>query len=169
MKKLSKYIFVFFILLYGCEGYLKEINDLATWTLETKPNFDLPETSKPLSSSTLTSIVRLKYDSGNKDSDDDDFIEEDINASKVMAIINVKGDPILLSDDDIERLYYIAQAQIYENFKVIIVSEGDAINTKDITSSIKQQLLSFDVDPSYIQVMFDNSAKKDFLRVKILR
>ena len=60
MKKLSKYIFVFFVLLYGCEGYLKEINDLATWTLETKPNFDLPETSKPLSSSTLASMVRLK-------------------------------------------------------------------------------------------------------------
>ena len=168
MKKLSKYIFVFFILLYGCEGYLKEINDLATWTLETKPNFDLPETSKPLSSSTLASIVRLKYDSVNKDSDDD-FIAEDINASKLMAVINVKGDPFLLSDNDTERLYYIAQAQIYENFKVIIVSEGDAINTKDITSSIKQQLLSFNVDPSYIQVMFDNSAKKDFLRVKILR
>ena len=86
-----------------------------------------------------------------------------------MAVINVKGDPFLLSDNDTERLYYIAQAQIYENFKVIIVSEGDAINTKDIISSIKQQLLSFDVDPSYIQVMFDNSAKKDFLRVKILR
>jgi len=168
MKKLSKYIFVFFILLYGCEGYLKEINDLATWTFETKPNFDLPETSKPLSSSTLASIVRLKYDSVNKDSDDD-FIAEDINASKLMAVINVKGDPFLLSDNDTERLYYIAQAQIYENFKVIIVSEGDAINTKDITSSIKQQLLSFNVDPSYIQVMFDNSAKKDFLRVKILR
>ena len=74
MKKLSKYIFVFFILLYGCEGYLKEINDLATWTLETKPNFDLPETSKPISSSTLASIVRLKYDSVNKDSDDDFII-----------------------------------------------------------------------------------------------
>ena len=168
MKKLSKYIFVFFVLLYGCEGYLKEINDLATWTLETKPNFDLPETSKPLSSSTLASMVRLKYDSDNKDSDDD-FIVEDINASKIMAIINVKGDLSLLSDNDIERLYYVAQAQIYENFKVIIVSEGDSINTKDITSLIKQQLLSFDVDPSYIQIMFDNSAKKDFLRVKILR
>ena len=168
MKKLSKYIFVFFVLLYGCEGYLKEINDLATWTLETKPNFDLPETSKPLSSSTLASIVRLKYDSDNKDSDDD-FIVEDINASKIMAIINIKGDPSLLSDNDIERLYYVAQAQIYENFKVIIVSEGDSINTKDITSLIKQQLLSFDVDPSYIQIMFDNSTKKDFLRVKILR
>lgn len=168
MKKLSKYIFVFFVLLYGCEGYLKEINDLATWTLETKPNFDLPETSKPLSSSTLASIVRLKYDSDKKDSDDD-FIVEDINASKIMAIINIKGDPSLLSDNDIERLYYVAQAQIYENFKVIIVSEGDSINTKDITSLIKQQLLSFDVDPSYIQIMFDNSAKKDFLRVKILR
>ena len=46
-----------------------------------------------------------------------------------MAVINVKGDPFLLSDNDTERLYYIAQAQIYENFKVIIVSEGDAINT----------------------------------------
>ena len=95
MKKLSKYIFVFFVLLYGCEGYLKEINDLATWTLETKPNFDLPETSKPLSSSTLASIVRLKYDSDKKDSDDD-FIVEDINASKIMAIINTIKSKFLL-------------------------------------------------------------------------
>ena len=169
MKKLSNYIFVIFVLLYGCDGYLKEINDLANWTLETKPNFDLLETPKPLSSNTLASIVRLKYDSDNEDSEDDNFVTEDINASKIMAIINVKDDQSLLSDNDIERLYYIAQAQIYENLKIIIVSEGDVINSKDITSSIKQQLLSFDVDPSYIQIMFDNSAKKDFLRVKILR
>ena len=101
--------------------------------------------------------------------ENDEFIADDIRELRVMAIINFKNDDYFLKEIDIERLYYIAEAQIFEKFEVILVSEGNASNSYKIMESIKNKLLLFKVNQNNVKVLFENISKENFLRVKILR
>ena len=173
MYKLIFYLYItsFLFLFNACEyegkDLLNDLNTFKEWSIDTKPNYNILGNPKPLSSSTLASIVRLENEPLRIDNDE--FIADDIRELRVMAIINFKNDDYFLKEIDIERLYYIAEAQIFEKFEVILVSEGSAINSYKIMESIKNKLLLFNVNQNNVKVLFENISKENFLRVKILR
>lgn len=157
------------ILFASCENTIEEFNDFVDWSIQAKPQNNIPIDLKPISSDTLAAIIKLERESNNQELEEDDFLKEDINASRVLALIQFNENDSFISETDFKKLYYIAQAQQSEMFKIILVSEGNLGNTSHFTESITKQLLAYDVDPNNIQIMFDNRDKKDFLRVKILR
>ena len=173
MYKLIFYLYIasFLFLFNACENegkdLLNDLNAFKEWSIDTKPNYNIPGDLKPLSSSTLASIVRLKNEPLRIENDE--FIADDIRELRVMAIINFKNDDYFLKEIDIERLYYIAEAQIFEKFVVTLVSEGNASNSYKIMESIKNKLLLFKVNQNNVKVLFENISKENFLRVKILR
>ena len=173
MYKLIFYLYItsFLFFFNACENegkdLLNDLNAFKEWSIDSKPNYNIPGDWKPLSSSTLASIVRLENEPLRIENDE--FIADDIRELRVMAIINFKNDDYFLKEIDIERLYYIAEAQIFEKFEVILVSEGNASNSYKIMESIKNKLLLFKVNQNNVKVLFENISKENFLRVKILR
>ena len=173
MYKLIFYLYItsFLFLFNACEyegkDLLNDLNTFKEWSIDTKPNYNIPGDFKPLSSSTLASIVRLENEPLRIKNDE--FIADDIRELRVMAIINFTNDDYFLKEIDIERLYYIAEAQIFEKFEIILVSEGNASNSYKIMESIKNKLLLFKVNQNNVKVLFENISKENFLRVKILR
>jgi len=173
MHKLIFYLYIasFLFLFNACENngkdLLNDLNAFKEWSIDTKPNYNIPGKPKPLSSITLASIVRLENEPFGIEKDE--FIVDDIKELRVMAIITFKNDDYFLKEIDIERLYYIAEAQIFEKFEVIIVSEGNTTNSYKIMESIKNKLLLFKVNQNNVKILYENISKENFLRVKILR
>ena len=156
-------------LMAACENegkeILDEINSFYEWSFDTKPHYATPGDIRPISSNTLAAIVKME----NEFSETDLKNNENNEDFKIIAIIDFEDNRYTLTDRDIERLYYIAQAQIYEKFEIKIVSEGAISETLEVIELIQAKLLSYEVDPSYIQINYENFHRDDFLRVKILK
>ena len=101
MYKLIFYLYItsFLFLFNACENeskdLLNDLNAFKKWSIDTKPNYNIPSDFKPLSSSTLASIVRLENDPLVIN---DEFIADDIRELKVLAIINFENDDYFLKE-----------------------------------------------------------------------
>ena len=157
------------ILLVSCDDSIKDLEEFVDWSLDTTPMENISDNKSILSSDTLVAMVKLEQDIKG-DNELDLFTEEDVNLSRVLAIINIdKQVENKLDEKELERLEYVAQAQIQEEFDISIVSELHKNSSEKITEQIKKFLLSYNVKPIYIKIIFGNLNRNDSFRIKILK